>query len=352
MNELEAGNKLLKLTDEEWFQELGKLAASIGSDAFHRNLLHLFGRCIRNDSGWVIRYSRVAPPDVMYTSNVSDEIVKFYQEKCVHIDPFSSFWKIQGRPGVLTLGELTNSMPESTLYTKVFTAAANISDELGMFFSTVGHCCYGVFLEREKGMFTAGDVRRANLIFPALEGFHKSHLGHLFNNLQCTEPTKAMELLRRPSLILDRHGVEVFATESWKAAHDSDETIDSMLQTIDPNESVQTISTKYFLLKTELFDRDFSLAPGGRIFTLEPKPSLKIVSDDYHAAAANLQTLTRRERQVLSLTMRGNNTGQIAQHLKVSKGTVKNCKLRLYRKTQVNTERSLVKKFAPFFPSP
>lgn len=352
MSEVEIGKTPLQLSDREWFQELGKLAASIGTDGFHRNLLSLFGRCIRSDSAWIIRYSRVAPPDVLYTSNVPDEIVRFYNKKCLHIDPFSIYWKEHGRPGVLTLTELTNSGPESVLYTKIFTAAAKISDEIGMFFSTVGHCCFGIFLEREKGGFTPADIRRANLIFPALEGFHKSHLGHLFNNLRRTDVSKADDLIRRPTSIRDRHGVEVYANDSWKSAVAADTSINPMLETIEPDASVQTLCTRGYLLRTETFDRDFPLAPGGRIFTLEPKAASTAAPVDYEAAAAVLQALTPRERGILSLIMQGENTGQIAQKLKISKGTIKNCKLRIYRKADVSSERYLVKKFVQFFPAP
>ena len=350
MTDGDSRKKLLQLTDGEWFKELGSLAASIGTDSFHRNLLGLLARCIQTDSGWIIRYSRVAPPDVLHTSNVPDEIVNFYNKKCLYIDPFSLHWKTFGRSGVSTLAELTNTGQESALYSKIFTEAANISDEMGVFFSTVGHCCLAVFLEREKGFFTPADVQHAKLILPALEGFHRSHLGHLFNNLRCNDASKAAELIVRPTLIRDRHGVEVFANEAWKAALTSDVSINPMLETIEGNEDFQTLSTRDFLLRTESFDRNFPLAPGGRIFTLEPKAASASMPVDYQAAAAVLQALTPRERGVLSLIMQGDNTGQIAQKLNISKGAIKNCKLRIYRKADVSSERYLVKRFGQLFP--
>lgn len=340
----------LQLADGEWFKELGRLAASIGTDGFHQSLLNMLARSIQTDSGWIIRYSRVAPPDVLYTWNVPQRTVDFYNNKCLSIDPFSLYWTKFGRPGVLTLAELTGTGRESDLYAKIFAAAANISDEMGIIFSTVGHCCLGVFLEREKGLFTAADVQLASLIFPALEGCHKSHLGHLFNNLRCTDAGKSAELVLRPTLIRDRHGVEVFANESWALARSSDASIDPMLETVDGKADFQTISTRDFLLRTEAFDRNFPLAPGGRIFTLERKTASSNGPVDYQAAAAVLQALTPRERGILSLIMKGDNTGQIAQKLKISKGTVKNCKIRIYRKAEVTSERYLVKMLGQFFP--
>ena len=345
----------VRLTDAEWFAQLGEVAASIGSDSFHRKLLHLAGSCIRHDSSWIIRYSRVAPPDVLYTSGVPEEIVAFYDEKGQYLDPFSARWKRTGKPGVLTLSEIAAEGPEAILYTQIFTPTANIADEIGMFFSTVGHCCFGLFLEREKGSFSKVDIERAKLIFPALEGYHRSHLGQLFNHLRTTGGAGSSGIVSRPTLIRDRHAVDVFSNASWREAVAADGSILPLIAALDSAEGLTTLQGRSYRLRSEPFDRDFPLAPGGRIFTLEAKQDARTAASadsiDYLAAARILQALTPRERDILTLTMKGQGTGQIAQALAISKGTIKNCKLRIYRKAEVTSERDLVKKFSPFFPS-
>ncbi len=341
----------VRLTDGEWFAQLGEVAASIGTDSFHRKLLHLAGLCIRHDSSWIIRYSRVAPPDVLYTAGVPDEIVAFYDEKGQYLDPFSARWRRTGQPGVLTLSEIAAEGPEAILYKQIFTPTANIADEIGMFFSTVGHCCFGLFLERERGSFSKADIERAKLIFPALEGYHRSHLGQLFNHLRYTSGAASGGLVSRPTLIRDRHAVEVVSNASWREAVAADASILPLIAAFGSAEGLTTLQGRDYVLKTEPFDRDFPLAPGGRIFTLEARAAAQEDSVDYRAAAQILQALTPRERDILSLTMKGQATGQIAQALAISKGTIKNCKLRIYRKAEVSSERDLVKKFSPFFPS-
>ncbi|VTZ50298.1 LuxR family transcriptional regulator [Methylocella tundrae] len=342
---------LLRFDDEEWFRRLGGVARSIGTDGFHRELIDLFGASIRHESSWIIRYSRVAPPDVIYTHNVSDEIVDVYNEQCSGVDPFSQYWKSNGSPGVLTLSELKNSSAESIIYSRIFQAAANVSDEMGMFFSTVGHCCFGLFLEREKGHFSKADVQRAQLIFPALEGYHRAHLGWLFNDLRHTNDTEIKGFIKRPTLIQDRFGVEVYSNESWNQAVASDASIMSTVATLFAGSSPQTRLLKDFVLKSEVFDRDFPLAPGGRMFVLEPQSSPRDEPDYISRIASILHIFTPREREILTLIMRGQNTGQIAQKLEISKGTIKNCRLRIYRKADVVSERALVKKFTPVFHS-
>ena len=84
---------------------------------------------------------------------------------------------------------------------------------------------------------------------------------------------------------------------------------------------------------------------------LGPKPAAQDDLVSYREAAAVLVALTPRERDILALAVKGKATGQIAQALEISKGTIKNCKIRIYRKADVTSERDLIKKFSPFFPS-
>ncbi len=342
----------LQSFDPQWYRDLGDVASAIGTESFHRKLLSLFGSCIENSCSWIMRYSHVAPPDVLFTVNVPDEIVQFYNKKCTKIDPFSRHWRTHQQAGILTLAQIRDTNAESVIYTKIFCRAAKVADEIGMFFPAVGHCCFGLFLERAAGKFTEEDVALAELIFPALEGCHRSHLGQLFGNLRHTDVPATADFGDRPTLIRDRHGVPVYANAPWKQALSTDETIEPLLNKIGPSEETQTFMSRDFVLKSRVFDREFSLAPGGRIFSLETHPSS---SDDselgYEAAAEILLALTPRERDILTLIMQSQGTGQIAQKLEIGKGTVKNCKLRIYRKVGVSTERDLVRKFYPFFPS-
>ena len=346
-----AKSPLLRFNEEEWFRQLGQLAKSIGTDHFHRELIDVFGAGIRHEASWIIRYSRVAPPDVLYTRNVSDETVQIYNTQCSEIDPFSRHWKNRGSAGVLTLSQLNSSSIESVIYSKIFLPAANVSDEMGMFFPTVGHCCFGLFLERERGHFSKTDVQRAELIFPALEGYHRAHLERLFNDLRYTNATEVKGFIKRPTMIQDRFGVEVYSNDSWNRAVASDASIMSMVGAPFTGPTHKERVLRHFVLKVEVLDKDFSLAPAGRMFVLEPQPPSQDEHDQNNRIADILQIFSPRERQILTLIMKGYNTGQIAQEIQISKGTVKNCRLRIYRKADVSSERALVKKFMLIFRS-
>ena len=78
------------------------------------------------------------------------------------------------------------------------------------------------------------------------------------------------------------------------------------------------------------------------MYVLDSPPSQEM-EDPERLLDDALKIFTPRERQILLLLMNGETTGGIAQKLSLSKGTIKNCRLRMYRKTGVSSERALVK---------
>jgi DNA-binding CsgD family transcriptional regulator len=153
--------------------------------------------------------------------------------------------------------------------------------------------------------------------------------------------------IKRPTLIQDRFQERVYSNESWNEAVSTDPTIDEIVRAGSPEDATQKYELNDFILRSEALDRHFPLAPGGRIFVLEPRSSAEGLHVDQVATA--LDVFTRREREVLALIMTGQSTGQIAQKLQISKGTIKNCRLRIYRKADVTSERALVNKFIAIF---
>lgn len=338
-----------RLTDETWFRRTGRVAMSIGRDTFYRELIDLFGSTIKHDSSWILRYSRFAPPDVLYTQNVPDDIVRLYTRECFSIDPFSNHWKMRGTPGVLTLSSMKAQNVEFIIYSKIFGGAANISDEMAMFFTTVGHCCLALFLIRENGTFSPADKKRAELIFPALDGYHHAHLSWLFNGLRYTDSAEMEGFIKQPTLIRDRSQEQVYANVAWIKAAAADPTIDEIVRASSMNSAAQKYDANDFVVRSEALDRYFPLAPGGRIFVLEPRFAAKNEFIPADQVAAALDNFTRREREIVALILIGQSTGQIAQKLQISKGTIKNCRLRIYRKADVTSERALVNKFTAIF---
>lgn len=335
----------IKLSRPEWFRRVGEVASSIGTDRFHRQLIELFGATIPHVSGWIIRYSRVAPPDVIFTFNVPPDVVDFYVATCAGLDPFSAHWQRHEQPGVRTLAGFSgadDTAVDPEPYSRLFKEAAKISDELGIFFSTVGHSSLGLFLERETGRFTRSEVERAKRMFPILDGFHNAHLGRIFDRLRFAGDAGESGLMTRPTLVQDRHGLEIFATPSWREAAAEP----SIAAAVAAAHGGGSLVLENATLKVEQLDQYFPLAPSGRMFVLIPRAETLPAASPAGEETPIELALTAREREIFDLVMAGQTTGSIAQRLAISKGTVKNVKLRLYRKAQVTSERALVQKLS------
>ncbi len=339
---------LLRLNAQEWFSRLGQVAQSIGSREFHHELVDLFGASIRHESCWIIRFSRTALPEVLFTHNVPDEVVGTYSNTFSDIDPFSEYWKYNGHSGVVMLADAGAKSRRSEAYMRDFLPHANISDEMSIFLPTVGQDCYGLFLEREHGHFSSTDVERAQRVFPALEGCHRAHIGWLFANMHKVSELEFHGLADKPMLIQDRFGAEVYSNDAWNEAVAADRAICSQIDELPARGEVAGVLDGW-VLKFETLRGDFPLAPHGRMFALEPHLPLSRIVGEIKLDCRPPDELTPRERDIFSLIMNGCTTGQIAQTLKISKGVVKNYKLRIYRKVQVDSERALVRKFAPAY---
>lgn len=349
-DDLKDGQPLLRLDDKAWFHRLGHVVKSIGSRDFHHELVDLFGASIRHESCWIIRFSRGALPEVLHTEHVPDQVVGTYTDSYSDIDPFSDYWKNYGRSGVIMLSEAKAESRRTEAYSRVFLPGARISDEMSIFLPTVGQDCYGLFLEREGGHFSRADVERAQRVFPALEGCHRAHLGTLFANVHKSHELEFHGLMKKPILIQDRFGAEVYSNDAWNEAIASDKSLCAKLR--EPPAGDEPSIFDGWILKSEALRGDFALAPYGRLFVLEPHISSPFGTKDVSLDVCVVAELTPREREVFSFIMRGRTTAQIAQALKTSKGVIKNYKHRIYRKVCVDSERALVRKFASSFLGP
>ncbi|WP_374309535.1 LuxR C-terminal-related transcriptional regulator [Methylocella sp.] len=336
---------MLRLDDKRWFDKLGQVAKSIGSRDFHPELVSLFGASIRHDSCWIIRFSRNESPEVLYTNNVKSHVVGAYLGEYSGVDPFSDYWNNHGHAGVIMLAKVKAEYKGIEAYSRVFLPNARISDEMSVFLPTVGNDCYGLFLEREEGVFSRADVERARRVFPALEGCHRAHISNLFANAHKACELEFNRLADKPMLIQDRFGASVYSNDAWNEAVAGDRAINSEVVRLSAR-GEKTSALDGWIIKFEKMTGDFPLAPHGRMFVLERCNSAPAPGD---FDTPSLEELTPRERDILSFMLRGCTTGHIAQALTISKGVVKNYKHRIYRKMNVDSERALVRRFAPFF---
>lgn len=338
---------LPRLDSRLWVECAGRVVEAIGTEFFHREFIKLLQASIPSEAVWIIRYSREAAPDVIHTHDVPRHAEQVYVEQCAALDPFSARWRRDRRAGVLTLATLRDDSVDYLVYKRIFLAAAGMEDELSIIFPAAGQNCFAFVIERERGPFTKADIDRANLIYPALEGFYGAHLNCLFNELHYSNAPELAGLAARPTLIWDRSGQVVYANEGWTDLARLNPAISENLRQLAAGVS-ESFEFEALVLRTEALGMDFPIAPGGRMFVVDTRPS-RYGDQRLESIASLFQIFTPRERDILDLVMQGLNSARIAHRLNIGVGTVKNCKMRIYRKVEVTTEAALVKKLAPLY---
>jgi DNA-binding NarL/FixJ family response regulator len=94
----------------------------------------------------------------------------------------------------------------------------------------------------------------------------------------------------------------------------------------------------------ERLNSDFPLAPNGARLVLEKKTITAFPVGSRHDPSL-FEIFTRREREVLRLMLKGLKNNEISAELGVGAGSIRNLKLRVYRKSGVSSEGELVSKF-------
>lgn len=339
-------SEVVAFGSREWFRRVGETSLALDAPHFHQALIGLFGCLIEHSARWIIRFSDPASPEIMYTHSVDQPLRDHYRDACSALDPFAAHWRLYREVGVRALSRFDGMVDaiDARSYSAAFMPAAKISDELALFLPTIGNSSIGLFLEREVGDFSDEEIACAKAAFPILNGLEKAHIGRVFDCVrQSGSPLKPVHLDPRPTLVQDRYGVEIFSSPSWQAALEQAPVIRTAAEQMD---HAGPIMLDCYILSIEHLDKYFPLAPGGRMLTLAR------CSDDAEERSAArdrtelLRCLTPRERDIFDLILKGRSTSDISQLLSLSKGTIKNCILRIYKKSGMDSKRTFIQRYA------
>ena len=146
--------------------------------------------------------------------------------------------------------------------------------------------------------------------------------------------------------IVDRDGAVVYETSKWRQAA----VHAGVPAHLPPSETCGEFRERAAFapvpMRTVSLDNLNPIAPGGMLLCLTDDRHLTD-EDDERRALNILCKLTPRERDIVALTLDGYSTGAIAQRLGIAKGSIKNCRLRVYRKFAVSSERALIALMMP-----
>ena len=329
-----------------WNLRIGKVLQSIGSPFFHEELIDLLDMTVASDAFWIIRYAGGAIPDVVFTRGVSAQTRRVYSKVCAPIDPFSARWRSERQSGIFTLDQLRSNDAAYKRYSDVFLAAAGMDDELGIILPVTTHSCFAIFLERKHGYFTEDEVRNLETVYPAIEGCCQSHLSLLFNETRKSDFSAGAPAIQSPSALFDHAGHHVYSNGNWSQATHRFPKLKQRAAALAVSGGVEQFSEEW-ILRTKRLNSDFPLAPNGAMLLLE-KVTAAPASRESNEVAGPVTVFTRRERDVLRLVLKGMKNSEISSTLGVGGGSIRNIKLRLYRKSGVASEGELVSKFIAF----
>jgi DNA-binding CsgD family transcriptional regulator len=309
----------------------------LGSGDFYDRLLDILCSAAPHDLAALVRYSRAAPPDLILPRVEPNAAMLAYYHHFYAFDPFYAHWKGGGETGVFRLRAMDAGIGRSR-YAREFLTAMAIHDEIAVFLPPIGEASPTLILDRAHGAFSAQEVARVRQLFPLLAALHRRHLS-IFVTEGIDTGTSPIGH-ERPLRIVDQHGLTVFATAAWGAiAADPGSGLAEAAAMVAARGPCAVRLTGAQTLRRTQLPPDFGPAPGGFCDEVTPEPAPATEAAGLPPALA--RQLTEREQQVVLLTLQGYPVIEIARKLGLSRGTVKNYRLAIYRKLDITTEREL-----------
>lgn len=320
---------------------ISKCIDALGQNEFYDRMLDLLGHDIRHDLAALVRYSRSAKPDLIIPRIELTDIIMSYYHHFFALDPFFIHWRNGGETGVFRLRGMVSGLGRSH-YARDFLSPMSIHDEIAVFLPPIGDACPTLILDRKDGIFTEAEMRRVKSLFPVFAALHRRHLSIFVSaGLDLSESPIGHE---RPLRLLDQNGLQVFATRAWadQLARHKDDLQNAVAALASAGPSMVQLPNGTALRRTRL-PFDFGPAPGGYCDELTAGDVVEFRNrPSSHRLPPSLEVqLTAREQDVVLLTLEGYPTVEIARKLKLSKGTIKNYRLNIYRKLDITTEREL-----------
>ena len=325
------------------FAAFGIAAAHVLSPDFHDHLLRASASLVPYDLLSIIRYSRFSAPDFFACQDYTPDFVALYNREYYRHDPYYRYWKEGGAPGIQPLSRVANVLKLRQSYAAAVLAKAHITDEVSIFLPPIGGCSLALFIDRCGGKFSKADIARLEAAYPLIAGLQQAHVASLkFGMLLEGEDISSTLPTARPTRMLDRDHVEVFANPAWQqlAAREGVQLTKALDRLPKAGIGQVTLHGDLVLHRAPL-PAGFGLAPGGWIEMVEPLGRTPFSPEQFSLPSALSASLTPREADIVRLILQGYPSTSIADKLGVSRGTIKNHRLRLYEKLDITSEREI-----------
>ena len=319
------------------FRRLGTIAKAIPTSQFHEVMLKELSEFIDWRARVVCRYAPGSLPELLFDEGINHTKFQVYLDAYYRLDPYYALCQSGPLSGVYTMDR---DFPERTAYTTAYLPLAGWRDDVGVFFPDLGSASIGLFWEKIRSV-KESELKLLEELYPLLQDMHKTHLlvvlGQLANKSEPSTSDAASYL------ITDRDADVVHRSETWPK-HDAElpEAFAELLADKGGRHRLED-GTR---LVVEQLPKSFADAPEGWVGVLERPGEVQPPTTMELALSRFLsKPVTPRESQILELILSGHSNASISSALGISVGSVKNHRVRLYRKLNISSERALVQLF-------
>ena len=319
---------------------LGAPVTALGTDGFERLLADFLGGLIAHDMMTIARYSAVGPPEFLaHSANYPPELVQRYRDLYHLFDPYAEYWKRTGTPGPVFLSELSSGRRKAGRYIREFLPECGIADEMGIFLPPVAGSSLAFFFENAGRRFSGSSRERLSSLYPLAANLYRAHLTVLFNTPQ--DGPGSSPSADHPMLITDETGQALWSTKSWA---DLSDAARSRAETLARQGAGDGLEVRHLTDGQALISE--AIATGGAtsklLWAVQNSTESETPADSVAIGMRRFDgALTPREREIVQLILKGYPTSLIAERLRVSRGTVKNHRRRIYEKLDITSEREL-----------
>lgn len=321
-------------------ESLGAPVTALGTEGFERLLADFLGRMVAHDMMTIARYSSVGPPEFLaHSANYPPELVQRYRDLYHLFDPYDEYWKRTRTPGPVFLSDLSSGRRKAGRYIREFLPECGIADEMGIFLPPVAGSSLAVFFENAGRRFARPIRARLASLYPLAADLYRAHLTVLFNTPQ--DGPKSSPSADHPMLITDATGQALWSTKSWA---DLSDTARSKAETLARQGAGDGLEVRPLTEGHALISE--AIPTGGAtsklLWAVQNSTGSEAPVDPVATGMRRFDgVLTPREREIVELILKGYPTSLIAEQLRVSRGTVKNHRRRIYEKLDITSEREL-----------
>lgn len=337
-----------KTSETEGFSLLARVVDSVGSPAFLDLLSTLVSNWMGTEKRLVIRYSTFSAPLFEINSFMSNASIALYLEGLWRIDPLHRLSRNLARPQVVRLRARNIAGAGGGDYLEEVFKLAFVFDELAFLLPVPGGATLAICCDRQDSAFSEEDQASAEAILPLIAALHRRHLIDVVALAASGAGTLDNAVGRERAVsILDFAGQSVYVSPAWQSLVGNDRLLASRIASAKKQGGEPLSLPEGRVLHIAPLDPMMSAVPDGAIAMIETDASDPIKLSMLGAAMrfCERRGLTPREADIVKLTLRGYPNSEIARRLKLSPGTVKNHRWRLYNKLDITTERELFLEF-------